>query len=152
MRTMHRDIVSALIFSKDNKLFLGFKDSKAGGVFPDSWHIPGGGIEKGENNVEALIREIREETGIDIAQTKIALVNDQGTGTAEKTLRDTGERVVVKMTFFVYKVTLDQNSTDVNVQINDEFSEFQWVAPAALPSLKLPPPSIALFTKLGYLK
>ena len=121
---MHRDIVSALIFSKDNKLFLGMKPPKDGGVYPDCWHIPGGGIEKGENNVEALIREIREETGIDISQTKIALVNDQGTGTAEKTLRDTGERVVVKMTFFVYKVTLDQNSTDVNVQINDEFSEF----------------------------
>ena len=32
----------------------------------DIWMVPGGGIEEGENAVEAGIREVREETGLDI--------------------------------------------------------------------------------------
>ncbi|MBT6335075.1 MAG: NUDIX hydrolase, partial [Candidatus Magasanikbacteria bacterium] len=64
MRSISRDIVSAIIISKDNKIFLGRKDPSKGGVYKDCWHLPGGGIEKGETDEDALIREIQEETGI----------------------------------------------------------------------------------------
>ena len=33
----------------------------------DIWMVPGGGIEEGENAAEAAIREVKEETGLDIA-------------------------------------------------------------------------------------
>lgn len=32
----------------------------------DIWMVPGGGIEDGENAAEAAIREVKEETGLDI--------------------------------------------------------------------------------------
>jgi nucleoside triphosphatase len=35
-------------------------------VFPNAWVMPGGHIESGETLEEALIREINEETGIEI--------------------------------------------------------------------------------------
>jgi ADP-ribose pyrophosphatase YjhB (NUDIX family) len=56
MRKIKREIVSALIFSGGGKIFLGKKDMKTGGVYCDCWHIPGGGIEDGENKRDALIR------------------------------------------------------------------------------------------------
>lgn len=43
------------------------KDVNKGGVYTDCWHIPGGGIEEGEDKNSALMREVKEETGIDIS-------------------------------------------------------------------------------------
>jgi 8-oxo-dGTP pyrophosphatase MutT (NUDIX family) len=54
MRAIHRDIVSALIFAKDGKLLMGKKESDGGGVYADCWHIPGGGIDEGEDQIKAF--------------------------------------------------------------------------------------------------
>ena len=40
-------------------------------ICPLEWDIPGGGIEPEETVEETLIREIKEETGIDISSSKI---------------------------------------------------------------------------------
>jgi len=53
--------VGALIFNTLGKLFL-MKSHKWGG----NYVIPGGHIELGESAVDALKREIKEETGLDI--------------------------------------------------------------------------------------
>jgi len=57
MKTIRRIIVSALIFSKDNKILMGKKNLNGGGVYVDCWHLPGGGINENEDKIEALIRE-----------------------------------------------------------------------------------------------
>src|SRR5271155_866423 len=93
MREINRDIVSAILVSKDSKVFQAKKNSKKGGVYIDCWHIPGGGIEEGEDLVEALNREVLEETNIDISPYTIELFDDKGTGKSEKTLK-TGEKVM----------------------------------------------------------
>lgn len=152
MRTIERDIVSALIFSKDGKLFQGMKAESKGGVYSDCWHIPGGGIDEGENLTQALVREIKEETGIDISSYEIKSVDNLGRGESEKILKDTGEKVLCKMKFNVFKVFLnDKNSKDVEIFLNDDLVKYQWFDLSELKNLKLTPPSVALFQRLGYI-
>lgn len=38
----------------------------------DIWMVPGGGIEEGENSIEAAVRETKEETGLDIEIVGVA--------------------------------------------------------------------------------
>jgi len=37
----------------------------------DLWNLPGGGLEKGETPWDCLIREVKEETGLDVAISKL---------------------------------------------------------------------------------
>ncbi len=46
MRTMQREIVSALLLSKDHKVLFARKNQNKSAVYSDCWHIPGGGIEE----------------------------------------------------------------------------------------------------------
>lgn len=151
MRVINREIVAALIFSQDGKLFQGMKDPDGGGVYADCWHIPGGGVDDEEDKIVALVREIREETGIIVFPEQVELVDDKGSGESEKTLKQTGERVLCKMKFNVYKVILDKNSNDIQVSLNDDLVRCHWIDPVDLRTLKLTPPSVELFTRLGYL-
>lgn len=149
MRTIERDIVSAVIIGKDGRLLLAHKNDK--GVYPGTWGIFGGGIKEGEDKRIALNREVLEESGIDISKYPAVLVQES-TGESEKTLKETGERVFVKMNFFTYKVVIDDVDVDsIKVIIDHEHIEYKWFEIPELKSIKLPPPSIDLFKKLGYL-
>ena len=97
MRTVKRDVVAILLFSKDGKLFQGMRDPAHGGVWPDCWNIPGGGVDEGEGKEDAVRRETLEETGVDISGYPLELVDDAGSGVTEKTLRETGGRVIVSI-------------------------------------------------------
>ncbi len=152
MRTIQRDIVSALILSKDEKLFQGKKDPQGGGVYIDCWHIPGGGIEEGEDKIQALIREVKEETGIDLSPYHLELIDNEGRGESIKKLKDTGEEVLCQMTFNVYKIVIsDKNTDEIAISLNDDLAEHRWTEMSELPSLNLTPPSVSLFQRLGYL-
>ena len=37
----------------------------------DIWMVPGGGIEEGESSLEAAVREVDEETGLDVKIEKL---------------------------------------------------------------------------------
>jgi 8-oxo-dGTP pyrophosphatase MutT (NUDIX family) len=151
MRTVIRQIVSAVIIAKDNKILMGQKDPKKGGVFSDCWHIPGGGIEENEDKIDTLIREINEEVGIDLSNKKIQLISDNNTATAEKTLRDTNEKILAEMHFFVYKININLNSESIKIQPGDDLVILKWFEISSLSSVKLTPPSIVLFKQIGWL-
>lgn len=149
MREINREIVSAVIISRDNKIFLGKKSEKTGQVYGGCWAIPGGGIDPGEDNLTALKREIMEETTIDASDAKIELVDDKKTGTSEKILKDTGEKVLCHMRFHDYKITLNNNSNEIKTNTDREFEKSGWFTIEEIKTLKLTPPSEELFKMMG---
>lgn len=151
MREITRDIVSALLISKDRKLFQGKKDPHKGGVYIDCWHIPGGGIEDKEDRIKALMREILEETGIDVSPYKIELVDDLGKGESEKIDQSTGENILCKMNFFVYRIDIfDKLASEISVSLDDDLVEYQWTNLTDLKKVKITPPSVELFKRLNF--
>jgi 8-oxo-dGTP diphosphatase len=152
IREITREIVSAVIYSVDGKILLGQKNPNKGGVYCDCWHIPGGGIDDGEDKITALRREVKEETGLEIEGLNIELLDNNGKGQSEKVHKDTGEKVLCNMNFNVYKVTLPQSSKDLKLTPTDDLVELKWFDLEEIKNLKLTPPNIKLFTKLGYLE
>ena len=136
MREIERTIVSGLIFSNDGKLLMGLKDPTKGGVYSDCWHIPGGGVDEGESLENALRREVQEETGIDISKARVIPVVLVGSGSAEKTLKETGEVVLCHMKFNRFEIYLDQNADEVQLHLGDDLVETRWFSKEELGSVK----------------
>jgi len=61
---MERAVVALINYN--NQVLIGKKRKSHGKWFSEKWHIPGETIEPRESDEEALIRGIKEETGLDI--------------------------------------------------------------------------------------
>lgn len=70
MKTYH---VVAAIIKKDDKFFV---TQRGYGEFKDYWEFPGGKIEIGENDSQALKREIKEELDAEISLDKFIMTVD----------------------------------------------------------------------------
>lgn len=150
MKTIYRNVVAAMIFSRDGKLLMARQHPKGGGVYIDCWHIPGGGVEEGETKEEAMIREIKEELSLDVSSYDMKLIDDEGSDTAEKTIKSTGERVLAEMKFSIYKITIsDKDSSHIKITLDAELGEYRWFILEEVKIVKLTPPSAVLFKKLG---
>ncbi len=147
MRTIQREIVGGFIFSSDGLILLG--RSIEGGVYKDEWMVPGGGIEAGETKLEAVKREILEEVGIDISDATVEEIEGVITGQSEKVLRETNERVLVKMNFYDYKVTLKSTAAETKLAFEDDLAEAQWFTPEQLMAAPVADATRVMLVKLG---
>ena len=59
--TQLRPNVGIVLIRKDGKVWLGRRAKEPG---PDNWQFPQGGIDAGEGDFDAALRELHEETGV----------------------------------------------------------------------------------------
>jgi 8-oxo-dGTP diphosphatase len=62
-----KEIAMVLLFDRFNRLLIYLRDNKPEIPFPNHWDFFGGHIEEGETPEEALVRELKEELGVDLA-------------------------------------------------------------------------------------
>jgi nucleoside triphosphatase len=112
------------------------------GVFPGQWGLAGGGVEPGERIEEALAREISEELGVTLLESKPLFFKD---GVHEKTFGDGGKRTYY-MVFLLFDCRI---AMDRPICLNPEFCEYVWAAPTELSSYDLNSETRATFSSLG---
>jgi phosphoglycolate phosphatase-like HAD superfamily hydrolase/ADP-ribose pyrophosphatase YjhB (NUDIX family) len=117
--------VGALIFNATGEVLMVRTDKWSG-----LWGIPGGKIKWGETSEDALRREIREETALEITQIKFILVQD----------------CILSAEFYheAHFVLLNYTCVCVDeprVKLNEEAREYRWLAPAAAEKLPLNTPT-----------
>jgi 8-oxo-dGTP diphosphatase len=99
------------------------------------WSLPGGRIEPGETDAEALVREMREETGLVVEPGRlIGSVQRPGQHSDVFDIRD-------------YAATV----TGGTLRAGDDAAEVRWVAPSELESLPITEGLVETLTTWGVL-
>ena len=96
---------------REGEKYLLLKRSPDAKVYPDRWDFPGGKLDQGETAEEAVVREVKEETGLDVAF---------GPRIKQTEYEDTDYILV-----FYYFIP---QSLSGNIRLSDAHSEYQWFA------------------------
>lgn len=112
--------VGALIFNAAGEVLM-IRTHK----WSNLWGIPGGKIIWGESSEDALLREIKEETNLDVKNVQFALVQD--------CIRS---REFYREEHFVLLNYTCRCMGEPDVKLNDEGREFRWVTVSV--ALKMP--------------
>ena len=113
--------VSAAILRDGKVLIVRRARKPALGVYT----LPGGVVEAGETLEQAIVREVKEETALDIAPVTLA-------GHREVVIRDDEGRVERHFVILCFAARL----VGGEIRLNEELDEARWIAPADLASLK----------------
>jgi 8-oxo-dGTP diphosphatase len=63
-----KQIAQVLLFDCDRKLLIYLRDDKPDIPFPNHWDFFGGHVEEGETPEGAMVREVKEELGIELTE------------------------------------------------------------------------------------
>ena len=107
--------VFALIFNKNfSKILLVERNEEKRKKFNADWGNIGGRIEFGETSIQACVREIREEIGLDLSPKKLKLIE----------IREHPHHSLnVHGVQFIYTASISEKE---KITINDESDEYGW--------------------------
>ncbi len=118
---LYRPNVAALILSRQ----LSSPPLVLAGCRPgiaNSWQLPQGGIDSGETPEQAIVREVKEETGLTeieiVAKSPDWIYYDWPAEMKKSKAPTLGQRQI----YFVVKLKTDQEP-----QLSDEFEKFKWM-------------------------
>lgn len=116
-RDKFRTVVTALITHK-GKLLIGKKEERENHPIGGKWHVLGGHLDYGEGLKEAVKREVKEETDLEVEVRELVdVMSFKWTEEGEKdSLR------------FVYHVEADSK----NANARDDLAEVRWVDPGEI--------------------
>jgi 8-oxo-dGTP diphosphatase len=108
------DVVAAIIYNADDQLLITKRPE--GFHLAGLWEFPGGKVEDGEAQKDALAREIKEETGLDV------IVDDLF-------WEEVADYPMKRVNLFFYHCALDGDNQKVQCL---EIADFKWVEKSAL--------------------
>ena len=114
--------VGAIVMDKGKLLMVKRDHEPAKGL----WTLPGGRLEPGESLREAVIREVREETGVDIDVDGLL-------GVVERIVRNDDGDIDYHYVIMDFVATARTH----DVKAGDDAADVRWVPVAELPSMKL---------------
>ncbi len=136
---MNFRIITCAIIWDGTKVLLGRKKPGVG-PYPDTWHIPGGGVELGNESCDdAMLREIREETSLEVKNLRKSYWN------TDEEPNKRGE--LTRYVFLVYECDLAGGS----LKPDDDLVHLEWVEKDRLRELPLTRPSAVWFRQFGYI-
>jgi 8-oxo-dGTP diphosphatase len=125
--------VGAVIWDASRRRFLLIKRGHEPGA--GLWSLPGGRVEAGESDAEALVREMREETGLTVTPGRlIGSVRRPAPGGRVLEIKDYAAEV-----------------TGGVLAAGDDAAEVRWVDPVELTALPLTPGLVEALTSWGVL-
>lgn len=116
---MHEVVVGALV--RQGRVLLVHR-SPTRRAYPDVWDLPGGHLEAGESELEALARELHEELGVQIATDSVSHLGRLSAGRG-------GESVLLSAWLVGGWQSTPTNSAP------EEHDEIRWFRTEDLPSL-----------------
>ncbi len=119
----YRPNVAAILQRSDGKILICQRAD-----FPDCWQFPQGGIDEGETALQALHRELEEETGLRIPHYKVLDSHDgyRYDFPAGSPLKK--GFIGQEQTYYLCRFTGQDSDIDLNTH-NIEFINFRWINP-----------------------
>lgn len=113
-KIVQKKIVAGAIL-EDNKVLI-IQRSSCENIYPDMWELPSGKRENFENTNAALLREIKEETGLEVRIIKILSVFDY------QIKREDEIRDATQINF------LTEAIGEKKVKLSGDHQDFAWVS------------------------
>jgi 8-oxo-dGTP pyrophosphatase MutT (NUDIX family) len=146
----------AVVWNPDGRTFLALRRSLDDATRPGRWDLPGGNVTYGEDHREAIRREIREETGLDITDLRPVQVVTQMYRGGEVYLIFVGHRcqALLRSVQPWGRRTQDEGDDALSddVTLSEEHIDYRWVTGEefmALEELAMLVDLVAEVTELG---
>ena len=124
--------VGIIVLNNQNKIFVGKRKDNRG----DKWQMPQGGVDKGENFITAMRRELKEETGIE----NIKIIKEIERIFQYELPEDLvgiiwkGKYRGQKQKWFITKFLGVESEINLNTK-HAEFIDWKWIEPKLLPEV-----------------